>query len=174
MMIALYIVGGIVLLVVLLVLLAPTDFKMEQSITINRPKDQVFPYLKLLKNQDNWSVWNMKDPNMKQELRGTDGTVGAVNAWDSTDKNVGAGEQEITKITEGSRVDFELRFLRPMQATNYSYLIATPVGNASTEVTWGFYGKAKRPMNAMSMLMKGMLNKAFSDGLANLKKVLEK
>lgn len=172
-MIALYIIGALVLLIVILVLAVPTDFRMEREIVINKPKDEVFTYVKSLKNQDKWSVWNMKDPNMKQEFRGTDSTVGFVSAWDSQNKNVGKGEQEIKKIVEGERVELELRFERPMKATNDAFLITKSVGNNQTSVTWGFSGKSPRPMNVMSLLMKGVLQKAFDDGLSNLKKNLE-
>ncbi len=47
---------------------------------------------------------------MKTEYRGTDGTVGFVSAWDSPVRDAGKGEQEITKIDDGKRIDYELRF----------------------------------------------------------------
>ena len=50
------------------------------------------------------------DPDMKKTYRGTDGTVGFVSAWDSEKDDVGKGEQEIIKITDGERIDYELRF----------------------------------------------------------------
>lgn len=173
-MIALYILGGFVLLILLLVLLAPTSFLIQKEIIVNKPKEEVFAYLKSLKNQDTWSPWNMQDPNMKKGFRGVDGTVGAVNSWESENKNVGKGEQEITKITEGERIDFELRFELPMKATNYAFLITKSAGPGATSVTWGFSGESKRPMNVMTLLMKGVLTKAFTDGVANIKKNLEK
>ena len=52
---------------------------------------------------------------MKIETHGTDGTPGFVSAWNSTSNEVGEGEQEIKKITEGERVDTELRFKRPFE-----------------------------------------------------------
>lgn len=54
------------------------------------------------------------DPNMKKDFRGTDGTVGFVYAWDGN-KKAGKGEQEIKKITEGERVDVEVRFEKPLK-----------------------------------------------------------
>lgn len=172
-MIALYILTGLVLLIVILVLAAPTDFKMEREIVINKPKDEVFTYVKSLKNQDKWSPWNMKDPNMKKEFRGTDNMVGCVASWESQDKNVGKGEQEIRKIIEGERVDLELRFEKPMKATNNAFITTKSVGGNQTSVTWGFSGKSKRPMNVMTLFMKGVLQKAFDEGLSNMKKNLE-
>ncbi|MFL5764485.1 MAG: SRPBCC family protein [Bacteroidia bacterium] len=172
-MIALYIIGGIVLLLLILVIAAPTDFRLDRQIVINKPKNEVFPYLKSLKNQDHWSIFNLRDPNMKRNFTGTDGNIGFIAAWDSEDKNVGKGEQEIIKITEGSRVDMALRFEKPMKSTSDAWLIAEDNGNKTT-VHWGFGGKSKRPMNVMSMMMKGMMTKIFDQSLANLKKELEK
>ncbi len=173
-MIALYVLGGLALLIAILIIAAPTEFKMEREITINKSKDEVFNYLKYLKNQDTWSVWSMKDPNMKKDFRGTDGTIGFTSSWDSTDKNVGKGEQEIKKIKEGERIDFELRFEKPMKATNNAFLTSTSVAENQTKVTWGFAGISKRPMNVITLVMKGMLQKSFDEGLLNLKKNLEK
>ena len=74
------------------------DYAVEREITINKPKQEVFDYVKLLKNQDNYSIWATMDPNMKKTYRGTDGTVGFVSAWESKVDSVGVGEQEIKKI----------------------------------------------------------------------------
>jgi hypothetical protein len=51
---------------------------------------------------------------MKKEFRGTDGTDGFVYAWDGN-KNAGSGEQEIKRITDGDRIDLEIRFARPFR-----------------------------------------------------------
>jgi hypothetical protein len=68
------------------------DMKAEREVLIRQPKQDVFNYIKLLKNQDNFSKWAKMDPAMKKEYRGTDGTVGFVSAWDSENGNVGKGE----------------------------------------------------------------------------------
>jgi uncharacterized membrane protein len=91
------------------------EHALEREIIIDKPRQQVFNYIKYLKNQDNFSKWVRTDPNMKKEFRGTDGTVGFVYGWDSKNKNAGKGEQEIMNITEGERVDVEVRFERPLQ-----------------------------------------------------------
>ena len=52
------------------------DYAIERQVVINKPKQEVFNYIKFLKNQDNYSKWNMIDPNMKKAYTGTDGTVG--------------------------------------------------------------------------------------------------
>ncbi|MDF2437664.1 MAG: GCN5-related N-acetyltransferase [Bacteroidota bacterium] len=172
-MIALYIIGGLVVLIGGLAFSAPTDFKLEREVIINKPKDVVFAYVRSLKNQNNWSVWAQKDPNIRNEFRGTDETVGFVNAWEGN-KDVGKGEQEIKQIIEGEKVVFELRFEKPMKMTNAAYIITETVSPSQTKVRWGFMGKSPRPMNVISMLMKGALTKDFDAGLNNLKKIVEK
>ena len=100
----------IVVLALIAALFLTKNYAVEREITIDQPKDSVFNYIKYVKNQDNFSVWNRKDPKMIKTFSGTDGTVGFVYSWNSQDKNVGVGEQEIKKIIEGERIDFEIRF----------------------------------------------------------------
>jgi hypothetical protein len=150
------------------------NYAVQRDITINKPKQDVFNYLKLLRNQDNFSKWAAMDPNMKKDYKGTDGTVGFVTSWDS--EKMGKGEQEIKKITEGERIDFELRFFKPMESTDAAYLSTEAISPAQTKVTWGFSGKMKYPLNVLCLFssMDKMLGKDFEVGLTNLKNILEK
>jgi len=77
------------------------DFAVEREVIINKPKDDVFQYVRYLRNHDNFSKWATMDPKMKKDYRGTDGTVGFVSVWESENQDVGKGEHEIKKITEG-------------------------------------------------------------------------
>ena len=40
--------------------------------------------------------------------KGVDGTKGFIAAWNSQNKNVGKGEQEITNIVENTLIDTEV------------------------------------------------------------------
>ena len=155
---------------------AKKEYSVQRQIEINKPHTEVFSYLKFLKNQDNFSVWAARDPNMKKEFRGTDGTIGFVSAWDSTNEEVGKGEQEIKKITENERIDLELRFLKPFESTEQAYFTTEATSENSTVVTWGFNGKMPYPMNLMLLFMDfdAMLGKDFDSGLSKLKAILEK
>ncbi len=173
--IILIIIGAIIGLIVIAGLTMSKDMHIEKSVTINKPKQSVFDYVKMVKNQDNFSVWNMKDPNMKKEYRGTDGQVGFVYTWDSSsDKNVGAGEQEIKAIKEGESIDFEMRFKRPMENTSFGKMSTESISPNETKVTWAFYGGMKFPMNIMKGMFEKMLGKDMEKGLTNLKQLLDK
>ncbi len=172
---------GLVLLILIalpliIALFTKKEYAVERSIVINKPKAEVFEYTRFLKNQDNYSVWATMDPNMTKTYRGTDGQVGFVSSWSSKVDDVGVGEQEIIKIIEGDRLDFELRFKEPFEATDNAYMTFVSEGENATKVSWGFNGKMNYPMNIflLFMDMEEMLGGDLQKGLENLKKELEK
>lgn len=166
---------GLIGIILIISIFIKKDYEVIREVTIQQPNDVVFEYVKSLRNQDKFSVWMQMDPNMKKEFRGTDGTVGFIAAWDSEDKNVGKGEQEIIKITEGERIDFELRFLEPWESTAPAYMTTTPVDSTSTVVNWGFEGRMDYPMNFMLLFMnmEEMLGNDLQEGLNKLKDLME-
>ncbi len=166
---------AIIALVLIIALFVKKDYKVEREVTINKPKQQVFDYIKMLKNQNNYSKWAMMDPNMKKEYRGTDGTVGFVSAWEGN-KEVGKGEQEIKGITEGQRMDFEIRFEKPFKSVANGYMTNEALGETQTKVKWAFAGNMPYPMNAMQLFMNmdKSIGGDLQTGLDNLKALLEK
>ena len=148
------------------------DFSIEREVTINRPKDQVFNYVRLLKNQDHFSKWAMEEPDMKKDYKGTDGTVGFVSAWEG--KKMGKGEQEIKQIRDGEQIDYELRFKKPMESVAQAQMSTQAVDLNSTKVKWSFSGNSPYPWNFMNLFMKGSVGKDLQTGLDNLKAVMEK
>ncbi|OUS02754.1 polyketide cyclase [Flavobacteriales bacterium 33_180_T64] len=173
-MIFLYILGVIVLLFILFALLAPKHYELHRSIVINKPLPEVFNYLKHIKNQNHWSPWKKKDPDMKQEFIGTDGEVGFISKWDGN-KDVGMGEQEIMNITENESVAARLRFFKPWKSESDAVIKVEHISEGKTEVTWGFSGTNKVPENIFMMLynMDKHIGKDFEEGLACLKEILE-
>jgi hypothetical protein len=172
----LIVVAVIIALPLIIALFVKKEFAVEREITINRPKQEVFDYVKYLKNQDEFSKWASMDPEMKKEYKGTDGTVGFVSAWESSKDDVGKGEQEIVKIQEGERIDYELRFLEPFPSKSPAYMITESVSGNQTKVKWGLSGKMVYPLNIMRLFMdmEEMLGEDLSIGLNNLKQNLEK
>ncbi len=151
------------------------EYQVEREITINKPQQDVFNYIKMLKNQPNYSKWAMEDPNAKMDYKGTDGTVGFVSAWESGNKKVGKGEQQITNIT-GSRMDVALHFIKPFEGRANAYFSTDAISPTQTKVKWGMTGKMNYPMNFMLLVvnMDNMLGSDLSVGLTNLKNNLEK
>lgn len=170
----LYIILGVIALILLIAAILPKKMKLSATTTINTSPEKVWEYVKLLANQKNFSVRVLADPNIKLTYWGIDGTVGATQARDSNDKNVGKGEQEITSIDEGKSYEVEIRFERPMQATNYAKTILTDGWSGTTIVTNTFRGVTPRPFNLMSYAFAPKLRKDMQHTMDNLKKELEK
>ena len=167
------IIVAVVLLVLVIALIIGKDYTVEREIVINKPKQQVFDYIKQIKNEDNYSKWNMQDPNMKKEFRGTDGTVGFVYAWDGNDK-AGKGEQEIQQINEGESIVTELRFVKPFEGLAHTTMRTEAVSENETKVRWSFTSSMPYPMNIMKPLVTKMLAADQDLSLQNLKAQLEK
>ncbi len=170
------ILAGLIALLLITALFINGNYAVEREVTINKAKQEVFDYVKYLKNQNQFSVWAKIDPAMKTEFRGEDGTVGFVSAWDSKNPKAGKGEQKIIKIDNGSRIDYEIHFIKPFESTDYAYLAFESTSESTTKVKWGFKGTMKYPMNLMLLAtnMEKMLAPDLQNGLNNLKALLEK
>lgn len=162
-------------ILVVLGIIAPTEFAVERNVVIDKPKEEVFNHLKFLKNHSAWSPWEKRDPNMKKDYKGVDGTTGFILSW-SGNSEVGIGEQEIKKITEGERIETELRFKKPMEDTSQAYLLTEAIDPQKTKVVWGIKGKMPFPQNVICLLMsmEKVLKNDLDSGLNSLKTNLEK
>ena len=164
---------ALIALILVVGLFIPNDYTVSVSTTINKPKQVVFDYVKLVKNQEKYSVWVMQDPNVVMDYQGTDGTVGFKASWNSKDDNVGEGSQQITAVT-ADRIDVDLHFVRPMEGESKAATIVEAVSDTETKVTAEFYGHSNYPMNLMNFVGAKFIKDAETENLANLKKILEK
>lgn len=181
MMTPFYIVLGIgavmitaVIIVLILALTQPNQFRVERSINIAAPAEKIFPFLDDLKQQRLWSPWDQKDPNMKRDYSGAPRGVGAVYAWDGN-KEIGSGWQEITSVTPYSKIEAKIDFFRPMQANNRLEFLLKPAGSG-TNVTWAIFGPMPFISKVMSVFMSfdKMVGNEFEKGLVKLKALAEK
>ncbi|MBN7812923.1 SRPBCC family protein [Algoriphagus sp. H41] len=173
--ILLIILVAVVALPLLAALFISGNYDVTETIVIDKPKEEVFAYVKSLKNQEFYSKWQKMDLQMEHYFEGQDGTVGFVSGWKSQNPDVGAGEQEIIAIEEGERIDYELRFLEPFASTSGAFMTTEEEGPGKTKVSWGFTGDMEYPMNLMIPLMgmKESISADLAEGLANLKVLLE-
>ncbi len=153
---------------------SPHEYSFEKEIIINQSKSFVFGYLKFFRNNNTWSSFLSKDPNVITDIEGTDGFVGTVFYW-SGNSNVGAAEQEIKKIIEGEKIELETRFLIPFKATHQALLITEEVSKTQTRVKWSVSGSVPFPINLIAKF-KGLNQSIPTDmeaGLTKLKTQLE-
>jgi len=166
---------GAIALLLIIALFSRKEYSIEREITIDKTSNEVFQYLKHIKNQDKFSKWVMTDPDMKREFRGEDGTVGFVYAWEGN-KKAGKGEQEIKSIEEGKYLNLEIRFEKPFVAVANTPFKIEALSPQQSKVTWGMSSKMNYPMNIMLLFMniEKLLGKDLEISLRNLKGILEK
>ncbi len=169
----LLIVAGIIALLLLLALFMKREHYVKREIIINAPRQKVFDYLKLLKNQDEFNKWAMADPVRDKEFKGTDGTVGFTISWNGN-KDVGEGEKEIMNIIEGKKIETQIRFVRPMATTANVTMETESLSDNQTKVYMSNAGTLKYPLNIMIPIAEKRFPKDMDISLATLKSILEK
>src|ERR1700733_6473390 len=131
----LFAIAGIIALLLIIALFMKREHYVKSEIIIDAPRQKVFDYLKLLKNQDEFNKHAMAGPDRKREFKGTDGTVGYTYAWKGN-KNAGEGEKEIKNIIEGKRIETEIRFVKPMSAIATIIMETESLSDNQTKVYW--------------------------------------
>ncbi|AFD06495.1 SRPBCC family protein [Solitalea canadensis] len=166
--------AAVIVLLLIIALFSKKSYTVEREIIINRPNEEVFSYIKHLKNQDNYSKWVMTDPDMKKTFTGNDGSIGFVYAWEEN-KKAGKGEQEIMGIKPNERIDVEVRFEKPFAGIASVPFSTERVSEYQTRLRWGMTSQMNYPMNLMLLLMNvdKMLGNDMQQSLVKLKGILE-
>jgi hypothetical protein len=167
------VVVGIIALLLIIALFMKKEHYVKREIVINAPRQKVFDYVKLLKNQDEFNKHAMAGPDRKREFRGTDGTVGYVYAW-SGNKNAGVGEKEIKNIIDGKKIEMEIRFIKPMAVRASIIMETESLSDNQTKVYWSNAGTLNYPINILIPIMERSVAKDMDSSLLTLKNILEK
>jgi uncharacterized protein YndB with AHSA1/START domain len=145
----------------------------KREIIINAPRQKVFDFLKLLKNQDKFNKWATADKqNRKEEFKGTDGTVGFIYSW-SGNKDAGQGEKEIKNIVEGKRIETEIRFMKPMRVSASVIFETESISENQTRASMINTGTLPWPLNLMIPMSEKKFPKFMDESLSTLKNILE-
>lgn len=169
-----YVIIGLITFVAFLHAWAKKEYNLSRTVVINRPKAEVYAFIRQLKKQPLWMPWFVNDPEIVIKFKGEDGKVGAAAYWKGNNKVEGI--QKIVKVREGKILETQLLFLRPYKSLSLNYMAVKEVEPDRTKMVWGVKGVHKFPASVF-MLFYGMdraIGKDFDSGLQNLKKVLEK
>ena len=77
-------------------------------------------------------------------------------------------------IIEGEKVEFEIRFIKPMVASSRIIMETESLPDNQTKVSWSNSGRLNYPLNIMVPMMEKMLPKDMDESLGTLKGILEK
>lgn len=154
----------------------PTDWSVERSVLIDAPREKVWTIVSDLHRYSEWNPYARLDPEAKITVTGPAATIGSSYAWDGNQS--GAGRMTTVALEEGSRIDFQLDFVRPMSVTNKASFIVGPQ-ESPTKMTWsmqghheGFTGLLSRAIH-LFIGIEALVGQQFDSGLATLKGIAE-
>ncbi|MEO8174794.1 MAG: SRPBCC family protein [Sediminibacterium sp.] len=168
----LLVIAGILALLLVIAFFTKRGYHIQREIIIDAPLENVFEYVKQLKNWDNFNERAVADPSKKNEFKGTDGTVGFIYAWSGNSK-VGEGEKEIMFISEGSKFETEIRFSKPFTAVGHTDMVTEPVSANQTKVIFSNRSTLKYPLNFLLLIVEKGIAKDMDTSLSVLKTILE-
>ena len=163
---------GLILLVFALGFTLESKWELSSRLQINAEKSTIFPYINSLKQWPNWTAWNKQSyPDTINTFEGPPWGVGATQYWDD------GSMKGVIKITQ-SKVDKSIRYNLSMDQDeiNMQGRIHLEKRGDNTLVVWQLKGDAgENPLGKLMMFVyKPMLEKDLSEGLQNLKTLLEK
>ncbi|OGC06343.1 hypothetical protein A2V82_16260 [candidate division KSB1 bacterium RBG_16_48_16] len=164
----------LVAIVVILGLVAPKDYQVDRSLTIDAQKGLVFRHVQYWRNWAGWSPWAERDSTLQVAVEGADGSEGAMYKWTGDKELSGKGEMINTGIKPNEQIDYHLNFLEPWPNEADGY-VKVADAESGTKVTWGFYGEMSFPWNVtmLFMSMDKMAGKDLDRGLELLKNLCE-
>jgi hypothetical protein len=125
---------AIVLGVIIVSRFFPHTYHVEQSIEINKPKQEVFAYMSNLKNWEEWSLWNKSiDSTLYYFYNAKQGQLGARQYMRG--ELVGNGWFEIDEFTQDSLLHFKLIVNNGDRTSDGTFLFEA-INETSTKLTW--------------------------------------
>lgn len=161
--------GVLIVLVLGVGLLLPTEYAVERKMTMKTKRDCPYQQVANLKNSEVWSPWKNRDPSMVWTFGEVTEGEGASYTW--TSENSGDGSYRITKVDPGKRVETYIDF--GTMGTSEGYWTFERDGEF-TIVTWGFEGEAQGIVDRyFTLFMDSMVGPDFEEGLSRIKQVCE-
>jgi hypothetical protein len=163
----------IVLLLVVIIAMQPSDFRVARGTTVSAPPSAVFAQVNDFHKWEAWNPWGKIDPAMKQAYEGAPAGTGAVYTWTGNNE-VGQGRMTITESRPSELIRVKLEFFKPFAATNTAEFTFKPEGN-QTGVRWSMFGEKNSMAKAVHLFMNmdKMIGGQFEKGLSSMKAVAE-
>ena len=163
----------LVALLVVLVAVQPSEFKVTRTATVAAPPSAVFAQVNDFHKWEAWSPWAKLDPAARNTFEGAPAGAGAGFAWAGNSK-VGEGRMTITESRPSELVRIKLEFVKPFAATNTAEFTFKPEGDR-TAVTWSMSGDNNFISRAVFLFvnMDKALGSEFEKGLASMKSAAE-
>ena len=165
---------GILLLALILIsFLLPSEIKIKRSIEVSAPIDRVFEQVSDLRNWEKWAPWKRMDPSMVMTFSNPPVGQNAFYKWESQNKRMGKGTLTLANVVTNEEILTTMDF--GGKSTGSSRFQFTHKGD-NIEVTWSMNENVGMlPWKKYGgLMMRSELNKHFDNGLKALKFYAEK
>jgi len=163
-------------IILVLALFVDRTFEVKRSRAIPANREVTFAFFKNLENQEEFSSWLKQDSTTKIWYEGTPGEIGYKMHWESNDKSVGKGVQEIIAIEENERIEYRIEMSEPEAIQSDLVVKMKGMGTDRTKVIWHLKGEIPYPWN-LTLLFKDVENEiglGFEKGLKSAGPLIEK
>jgi hypothetical protein len=166
-----FVLVGLIALFLLVAAVMPSDYRVERSIVIHAPVQDVFAKVVDFRQWPSWSPWLDMDRDAQVSMSGAPGEIGAVWRWDGD--TVGVGNLTLVEFTTNTSIHSHLVFLEPFQMESED-LWQFESNGGETVVTWANEGELTYPfMRFLGPFLDGMMGKDYEKGLHRLKVMVE-
>lgn len=141
---------------------------------VNASRDEIFNFVRMLRNQPLWVPWFIRDPNAILKYKGEDGKEGTCFYWKG-DQKVGEGTQKIVKLKSCAIMETRLLFVKPIRLNALTYIAIKEMDSGKSKMVWGVRGNLAFPLSVISIFysVNKLLGKDLEKGLIYLKGILE-
>lgn len=157
----LFVIGGFVL---------PSNYSVSRTALINGDKGQIHEYVGDLDKWPEWSPWEKADSSIIIYPGDSSSGMGANQTWKG---DSGSGSLVFTDSSEDDGIKYDILFDGKDKAKG---AISYHGAGEMTEVTWSMNGNMDNTMILgpyMAMSMDFVVGKMFSQGLEDLKKIID-
>jgi hypothetical protein len=165
------VVGTLLLLVVVIGLFLPADWRVERSVVIRAAPETIHPWIDDMAKWKQWSPFDSEDPAMTMQVSNPSAGVGAWREWKS--EKMGDGRIDVVRSDPAKGVWMKLT-MAGWDSFGIDFVFE-PAGDGATKVTWIDAGKAgANPFHRwMVQGLDSMMGPTFERGLASLKGLVE-
>ena len=165
--------AAIVAVLVAVIAMRPSDFRVTRSATMSAAPADVFTQVNNFHNWEAWSPWVKIDPNAKTSYEGPTTGEGAYFSWNGN-REVGEGSMKIVESRPNDLIRIKLDFVRPFAGSNDVQFTFQPAGD-QTNVTWSIAGKNNFMSKAVGLFLdcEKLTGDMFEQGLASMKSIVE-
>ncbi len=145
-------------------------YHVQRSTVINASADQVFDTVADFSRWKIWSPWLGAEKDAKVTVTDNPNSVGSIYRWQGD--VVGRGEIEHQKLNRPTRIEDEIRFIKPFKSVSGVCFTLEPQGDA-TKITWNMNGKLPFFLFWMKSSMETFIGMDYERGLSMLKEYIE-